>query len=69
MEYLNNTNIGNEKTKNSLLSSKLSIINLGLESFSQTLFNQGTNVIQYNWSPIAGGDKEMQGLLKLLKDK
>lgn len=69
MEYLNNTNIGNEKTKNSLLNSKLSIINLGLESFSQTLFNQGTNVIQYNWSPIAGGDKEIQGLLKLLKDK
>ena len=69
VEYLDKKNDIKKDVKPNILNSELRIINVGLESFSQTLFDQGVDVIQYNWSPVAGGDKELQRLLRILKDK
>jgi hypothetical protein len=46
-----------------LLSEPLVIINLGLSKFSKSLEEQGVDVIQVDWVPPAGGDKEMMDLL------
>ena len=49
-----------------LLSGSLIVINLGLQSFSASLEQQGVDVIQVDWSPPAGGDQEMIDLLEKL---
>ena len=49
-----------------LLSGSLIVINLGLQSFSASLEQQGVYVIQVDWSPPAGGDQEMIDLLEKL---
>jgi hypothetical protein len=46
-----------------LLSEPVIVINLGLKQFGASLENQGTQVVQVDWSPPAGGDKEMMDLL------
>ncbi len=68
LEYLNDTRTLEEEDE-SFLNKPLKIINVGLMSFAQTLFDKGASVIQYDWSPIAGGNKELQRMLNLLKDK
>lgn len=55
-----------EINKNGLLNTDLKVINIGLENFANTVLSHGGQVVQYNWSPIAGGDKKTQGLLDLL---
>lgn len=52
----------------SLVGKELRIVNVGLESFAKTLYDQKVDVVQYNWSPIAGGDKELQAMLKKLEN-
>jgi FdrA protein len=49
-----------------LLSKPLVVINVGLFSFSQSILNQGVEVVHVEWKPPAGGDKEMIGLLDKL---
>lgn len=39
-----------------LFSSELRVVNLGLESFADDLRASGTNVVQVQWKPPAGGD-------------
>jgi hypothetical protein len=46
-----------------LLSKPLIVINVGLGKFAKNLEEQGVEVIQVDWTPPAGGDKEMMDLL------
>lgn len=52
----------------SLLSAQPVVVNVGVRSFAQTLQASGVHTVQYDWSPIAGGDAELAGLLDLLQD-
>jgi FdrA protein len=49
-----------------LLHTPLVVINLGLRGFAENLEEQGVEVVQVDWTPPAGGDKEMQDLLDQL---
>ena len=49
-----------------LFASELSVINLGLESFAETLRACGTEVTQVRWKPPAGGDARRLALLDRL---
>ncbi len=49
-----------------LLRTPLVVINLGLKGFAASLEQQGVEVVQVDWTPPAGGDKEMQDLLERL---
>lgn len=44
-----------------------SIINVGLESFYNSLIDQGAKAIQTNWRPPAGGDQKLMAILKRMK--
>lgn len=50
-----------------IVNSELNVINIGLEKFSKTIENHNGNVVQYNWSPVAGGDKKLQRILEKLR--
>lgn len=41
-------------------------VNIGVEDFANSLKAQGTEVIQVDWTPPAGGDREMMELLDQL---
>lgn len=41
-------------------------VNLGVEDFANSLKAQGAEVIQVDWTPPAGGDREMMELLDQL---
>ncbi len=49
-----------------LLRMPLIVINLGLKQFAEGLEEQGVEVVQVDWTPPAGGDKEMLDLLDRL---
>ena len=49
-----------------LLDEPLVVINLGLKMFAESLTQQEVDVIQVDWTPPAGGDKEMMNLLDQL---
>lgn len=49
-----------------LLHAPLVVINLGLKEFAENLEEQGVEVVQVDWTPPAGGDKEMLELLDQL---
>jgi hypothetical protein len=42
------------------------VINLGLKKFAESLEEQQVEVVQVDWVPPAGGDKEMMDLLDQL---
>lgn len=46
-----------------LLEGPLVVINVGLSKFAKSLEEQDVDVIQIDWVPPAGGDKEMMDLL------
>ena len=46
-----------------LLEGPLVVINVGLSMFAKSLEEQDVDVIQIDWVPPAGGDKEMMDLL------
>lgn len=52
---------------NKLFNSKVSVINMGLESFYLDLKNQNVETIHMNWRPPAGGNEKMMSLLEKLK--
>lgn len=41
-------------------------VNIGVEDFANSLKTQGAEVIQVDWTPPAGGDREMMELLDQL---
>ena len=46
-----------------LLRKPIVVINLGLKKFTESLEDQQVEVVQVDWTPSAGGDKEMMDLL------
>jgi hypothetical protein len=56
-----------EKTKlEEFLNSPMHVVNVGLEAFADALNAQGVSVVHVDWSPPAGGDPELAGLLSKL---
>jgi hypothetical protein len=55
-----------EKKIEKLLSEPVVIINIGLSQFARSLEEQKVEVVQVDWTPPAGGDKEMIDLLDQL---
>jgi hypothetical protein len=49
-----------------LLHEPIVVINLGLKKFAESLEEQEVEVVQVDWVPPAGGDKEMVELLDQL---
>jgi hypothetical protein len=49
-----------------LLHAPLVVVALGLRSFAESLLQQDVDVVQVDWAPPAGGDKEMADLLEAL---
>ncbi len=49
-----------------LLAIPLVVINIGLGKFAKSLEEQSIEVVQVDWVPPAGGDKEMMDLLEEL---
>lgn len=50
-----------------LLSDKPQVVNVGLKHFAETIKEHGGQVVQYNWSPVAGGNKRLAAILAKLK--
>lgn len=46
---------------------RLKVVNLGIETFAETLRAQGVEVIHVDWRPPAAGDEEILGLLEELE--
>jgi FdrA protein len=51
------------------LSKPLAAINVGLESFTESLTAQDAQVIQVDWSPPASGDEKLIAILKRMKSQ
>jgi FdrA protein len=49
-----------------LFKGDLVVINVGPKVFGDAVRNQGAEVIQVDWKPTAGGDKEMIKILEAL---
>jgi len=49
-----------------LLQKPVVVINVGLTKFARSLEEQEVEVLQVDWVPPAGGDKEMMDLLDQL---
>jgi FdrA protein len=50
-----------------VLSQPLAAINVGLESFTESLVAQEAAVIQVDWRPPAGGDEKLMAILEKMK--
>ncbi len=50
-----------------LFTGDLSVVNLGLESFAESLRSRGARAVQVDWKPPAGGDERLAGLLSRLE--
>lgn len=42
------------------------VLNIGLRSFAETLTTVGVTTVQYDWAPIAGGDRRLISFLRAL---
>ena len=51
----------------STLNGPFAAINVGLESFTESLKSQETDVIQVDWKPAAGGNTDLAALLEKMK--
>jgi succinyl-CoA synthetase alpha subunit len=66
------TNIGKkplpEVSKNVIefLNSKPRIVNIGLTSFTESIIEYGGSTVQYDWKPVAGGNKKLIKILNKL---
>ena len=47
-----------------LLNSPLIAVNVGVESFADSLEKQNVEVVHVSWKPPAGGDQEMLDILE-----
>ncbi|SJZ52120.1 FdrA protein [Pilibacter termitis] len=54
------------KELSELLSTKPTVINVGLKSFTESIIENNGEVVQYNWAPVAGGNIELQKILHFL---
>jgi len=74
VEYINlrfGSNTKNEFTPVNLeqLKQPLAAINVGLESFYESLTSQGAKAVQVEWRPPAGGNEKMAALLAKMRSK
>jgi FdrA protein len=53
----------------SVLKDSLSAINVGVESFAESLSAQDASVIHVDWRPPAGGNQELMSILERMKGK
>jgi FdrA protein len=60
IQYLNPVNLA-------VLHQPLAAINVGLESFTESLIAQGAAVVQVDWRPPAGGDERLAALLERMR--
>ncbi|PAB00155.1 DUF1116 domain-containing protein [Enterococcus canintestini] len=51
-----------------ILNTKPRIINVGLQSFNESITDYGGKSVQFNWRPKAGGNKKMIKILSALED-
>jgi FdrA protein len=51
------------------LNQPLAAINVGLESFTESLSDQNVQVIQVDWRPPASGDEQLMAILERMKSK
>lgn len=56
-----------EKIMN-LINMKPSVINIGLKSFTEAIEQSGSEVVQFNWRPIAGGNEKLMKVLQFLNN-
>jgi hypothetical protein len=54
------------KKINELFRKELKVINMGLDSFADTLRKEQVQVLQMDWKPRAGGNKRLISLLEKL---
>ena len=50
-----------------LFGKELKVIDMGLESFHESLKEQGVEVLHVDWKPPAGGNKRLMEILKKLR--
>ena len=50
-----------------LLAGRPSVVNIGLQSFAQPIAQAGSDVVQFDWSPTAGGDPHLAALVRALE--
>ena len=55
-----------QETLSTLISETPKIINIGLESFTQSIFDNGGEVTHFEWRPSAGGNVHLQKILYFL---
>jgi FdrA protein len=53
----------------SAIKQPLVAINVGLESFTESLSAQGAEAIQVDWRPAAGGNEKLMGILERMRNK
>jgi FdrA protein len=53
----------------STIKQPLAAINVGLDSFTESLAAQGAEVIHVDWRPAAGGNEKLMGILERMKNK
>ena len=51
------------------LTNPMAAVNVGLESFTESLIDQNAQVIQVDWRPPASGDEKLMGILERMKSK
>lgn len=51
-----------------LFNSSLSVINIGLESFNDSMLVQNVYSLHLDWKPIAGGDERIITILEKIKE-
>ena len=56
-----------ESKTRDLLAAGPSVVNVGLEMFASNLAARGAPVVHVEWSPPAGGDARLAGLLDKLR--
>ena len=58
---------GSRKVDAEFLSQPVAAINVGLESFYDSLREQGAQAVHVDWKPPAGGDERLQAILQKMK--
>ena len=61
--------IENDSVSRDLLGAPPRVINVGLEVFAANLASQGAEVAHVRWSPPAGGNSHLAGLLEKLQGR
>ena len=51
------------------LNQPMAAINVGLETFTESLVEQGAQVVQVDWRPPASGNEQLMGILERMKSK